>query len=165
MLKWISMCEMCAGVVTFTALSDFLHPLVCHMGQSGINLWGSVLMVFCCCADCCTGATVHQYGCKPGSKLSVSSPACQMAAHSWARFCWRPLKRAFLCHCRQVLAHGRMADCWGFLYIGVGSLPYNIEHLEATKKILNLIIGLFTLGVHSWLFASYPTKEIYFLCD
>lgn len=44
-------------------------------------------------------------------------------------------KGVFLCHCHRVLAHGRMCDCWGFLCIGVGSLPYNIEHLEVTKKI------------------------------
>lgn len=79
MLKWISTCEMCAGVVTFTALSDFLHPLVWHGSEwrKFMRLCSDVcdLLFFCCCADCCTGATVHQYGCKPGSKLSVSSPA------------------------------------------------------------------------------------------
>lgn len=42
----------------------------------------------------------------------------------------------FPSYCGQVLAHGVSSDCWGFLSIIVGSLPYNRNCLEATAVVM-----------------------------
>lgn len=38
----------------------------------------------------------------------------------------------FPSHCRQLHAHKGLCDCWGFFCIIVGSLPYNVNQIEAT---------------------------------
>lgn len=38
----------------------------------------------------------------------------------------------FPSHCRQLHAHRGLCDCWGFFCIIVGSLPYNVNQIEAT---------------------------------
>lgn len=51
-------------------------------------------------------------------------------------------ERLRVSHCRQVLAQSWSLDCWAFLCLIVGSLPYIIKHLEATSLCISkLCVG------------------------